>query len=193
MTRISLRLLVLSLFAAGVALLPARTAMAASTRVAADLIPERASIQPGSTLWVALRLRPPEGWHTYWSNPGDSGLATTIAWTLPIGLSAGPISWPRPERLLLGPLAIYAYEDVAVLLIPIKIPAQFSQNQQVTLSADASWVVCKDVCIPEQTTLKLVLPVAEHPAPVDPSVAALFSNARAKLPQLSPWPMDCAS
>ena len=190
MKRVAFGALVLSLLVAAVTLIPAGMAMAAPNRVAADLISETTSVKPGSTMWVALRLRPPQGWHTYWSNPGDSGLATTIDWALPTGFAAGPIAWPRPERLLLGPLAIYAYEGEAVLLTPIKIPAQLSQNQQVKLNADASWVVCKDICIPEQAKLNLTLPVAEHPAPVDPSVAALFSGARAALPEVSPWPIS---
>src|ERR1700704_6076553 len=91
-------LLALSFGAAALAPSPAVAATNAPTRVAADLVSETNSIQPGTTLWVALRLQPPAGWHTYWSNPGDSGLATSIDWALPAGLLAGPMAWPRPER-----------------------------------------------------------------------------------------------
>jgi len=119
-------------------------ATSAPTRVAADLIPETTSIQPGTTLWVALRLQPPAGWHTYWSNPGDSGLATRIDWALPAGLVAGPMAWPRPERLPTGPLVIYGYDGEAVLLTPIAVSTQLVAGQPATLSAEANWVVCNE-------------------------------------------------
>jgi len=184
-----LGLLALSVGAA--ALGPSRAVAATSTptRVAADLISETVSIQPGATLWVALRLQPPAGWHTYWSNPGDSGLATSIDWALPAGLVAGPMAWPRPERLPIGPLVIYGYDGEAVLLTPITVSAQFVAGQPVTLSAEASWVVCNETCIPEQASLKLTLPVSDSAAPINQSAKALFEKARAELPEISPWPV----
>ncbi|MBV9063180.1 MAG: thiol:disulfide interchange protein, partial [Alphaproteobacteria bacterium] len=164
-------------------------ATSAPTRVAADLIPETTSIQPGTTLWVALRLQPPAGWHTYWSNPGDSGLATRIDWALPAGLVAGPMAWPRPERLPTGPLVIYGYDGEAVLLTPIAVSTQLVAGQPATLSAEANWVVCNETCIPEQASLELTLPVSDSAAPRNQSAKALFARARAELPEISPWPV----
>jgi thiol:disulfide interchange protein DsbD len=55
------------------------------------------------------------GWHTYWQNPGDSGLPTTIEWKLPAGVTAGPIQWPAPHALPAGPLVNYGYEGEVYL------------------------------------------------------------------------------
>ena len=73
--------------------------------VTASIIAEHDSVAPGTSLWIALKLDIREGWHTYWRNPGDSGAATSITWTLPDGFSAGEILWPYPERQYVGPVA----------------------------------------------------------------------------------------
>ena len=79
--------------------MPARAAAPADELVKADLLAEPASIAPGQTFWVGVRLRMKEHWHTYWRNPGDSGEATSITWDLPQGFKAGPIQWPTPNRI----------------------------------------------------------------------------------------------
>ena len=93
-------------------LLLATTAFAESTapaglHVSASLIAETKNIVPGQPLHLALRQHIQAGWHTYWSNPGESGLPTMIDWSLPIGFSAEPISWPIPERFTAGPVVGY--------------------------------------------------------------------------------------
>src|SRR5580700_6467224 len=95
-----------ALFGALALLVTAGTAMPAQAAgalrladpVKAELVPEAQSIAPGQRLWVDLHLTMAPGWHTYWRNPGDSGLPTEIAWQLPAGFTAGAIAWPVPER-----------------------------------------------------------------------------------------------
>jgi thiol:disulfide interchange protein DsbD len=68
-------------------------------------------IGPGKPLWLGLQLRHATGWHTYWKNPGDSGLPTELHWTLPSGWQASAIEWPLPQRVQIGALANYGYEN----------------------------------------------------------------------------------
>jgi thiol:disulfide interchange protein/DsbC/DsbD-like thiol-disulfide interchange protein len=151
--------------------------------VAARLVPDSGSVVPGGTLWVDLHLEIAPGWHTYWRNPGDSGLPTEIAWKLPAGFSAGDIAWPVPERFVLGKIGNYGYQGSADLLVPIAAPANLSPGAAVHLEANASWLVCSDICIPGEAKLALDLPVsAERPA-AEPSVAALFAAVRDRLPK----------
>ena len=82
------------------------------------LIPETRDIAPGDSVWMAVRLRMKEHWHTYWRNPGDTGLPTEIKWTLPSGFTAGPIQWPVPSRMPYADLMNYGYENEVVLLQP---------------------------------------------------------------------------
>src|SRR5258708_13106966 len=91
--------------------------------VEAQLVADRSAAQPGKPVLVGLRLRMEPQWHTYWRNPGDSGLPTRIQWLLPEGWKAGEIQWPYPQLLPVGPLMNYGYEDEVVLLAELTPPA----------------------------------------------------------------------
>jgi len=150
-------------------------------RVEAQLIAERESVQPGKPMPVGLKLRMADHWHTYWKNPGDSGLPTRIQWVLPEGWKAGEIQWPYPKPLPIGPLLNYGYED-EVLLVTEITPSAAAKPGKYALKAKADWLVCKDVCIPEKGELDINLTVAAAEGPPDMRVAAHFERARAQLP-----------
>ena len=149
--------------------------------VTARLVPELSAVAPGATLWIDLHLDIAPGWHTYWRNPGDSGLPTEIAWTLPAGFNAGDIVWPVPERFVVEGLGNYGYRDAVDLLIPITVGQDVKLGATAHLEAVASWLVCSDICIPGDAQLALALPVAA--AAPDPSATGLFAAARSRLPK----------
>ncbi len=126
----------------------------------ATLSLESPKAAPGSTVWAMLTLTPEEHWHTYWRNPGDSGIPTTIDWTLPEGYSAGAIEWPAPQAIPVGPLMNYGYHGAAQLLVPLTVPGTAAPGDTVTLRADAKWLVCEDVCVPEEAKLDIPLAIA---------------------------------
>src|SRR5712691_2397942 len=166
-----------------VAPVPVVAATLPADPVAARLVPEAVAIVPGGTLWVDLHLDIAPGWHTYWRNPGDSGLPTEIAWDLPAGFRAGEVAWPAPERFVLGAIGNYGYHGSADLLVPIAAPADLKPGGTTHLAANASWLVCSDICIPGEAKLALDLPVSAAPASPDPSVAARFAAVRDHLPK----------
>src|SRR5438045_6533738 len=147
----------------------------------ARLVPELAAITPGATLVLDLHLDIAPGWHTYWRNPGDSGLPTEIAWTLPADFTAGDIVWPVPERFVVEGLGNYGYRDAVDLLIPITVGQGVKLGATAHLDAVASWLVCSDICIPGDAKLAFALPVAA--AAPDPSATGLFAAARSRLPK----------
>jgi len=160
--------------------------------VEADLIAERTTAQPGQPAVVGLRLRMAEHWHTYWKNPGDSGLPTRIQWELPAGWKAGPIKWPYPTRLPIGPLLNYGYEDEVVLLSELTPPATTPEGTY-KVRAKAEWLVCKDICIPEKGELDLEVPVAKGAAASNPRYRANIERAYAMLPvEATGWKFDSA-
>ena len=150
------------------------------------------SIGPGQSFRVALVLDLAAGWHTYWRNPGDSGRATTIAWTLPAGFRAGRIEWPAPQRFVLAPLVNFGYAKTAVYLVRIHAPATLRPPAPVTLHADASWLVCSDVCIPQSAKLALTLPTQPTAGAADPAAAALFAHAVDGLPRPATGSIEAA-
>lgn len=156
-------------------------------KVEASLIAERPAIAPGETVTIGLKETIRAGWHTYWVNPGDAGQPTQIDWKLPEGWTAGKIQWPYPIRLPVGPLMDYGYEKEVVLLTDVTAPKDAKPGETVTLNAHASWLVCSEVCVPEETDLSITLPVAAALPPADPKNTGLFAATRGKLPHASPW------
>lgn len=144
--------------------LPLAGSSAAQTeQVRAELIahaPQGA--KPGSEVWLGLKLTHEPHWHTYWKNPGDSGQATELQWSLPSGLQAGPIAWPTPQVLRIGSLINYGYEQTVLLAVPVQVSPDFKPsviNPTVDIGLKANWLVCKTECIPQEASFSLKLPV----------------------------------
>ena len=138
-------------------------------------------VGPGKTLWAGLQITHQPGWHTYWKNPGDSGLPTRMQWTLPQGLGAGDIAWPTPKKIPIGTLANFGFEGTVLLPVPLVVAPNFSQSASgaLTLQLQASWLVCKLECIPQEGRFALELPTRTSSA----LHSAAFSNAWAAAPQ----------
>ncbi len=168
---------------------PAVAQIGPGPKVHAQLIAETGEVAPGKSVTVAMEEDIAPGWHTYWSNPGEAGLPSEIKWSLPQGWKASAIAWPYPKRLPVGPLMNYGYEGKVWLLTTITAPADAKPNDIVTLKAAADWLVCKEVCIPEDTTLSLSLTVSTAPAAPYATVKEQFDAARTRIPAASPWPV----
>jgi len=173
------------LMASLVALLLLPGARAESVRVDAvqvELIAPQTALKAGEAAWVGLRLQHDPHWHTYWRNPGDSGLATTLEVEAPAGVRVDPLQWPLPSRFLIAPLASYGYEDEVVLPFRVELPAAAAPSR-LRLRARASWLMCREVCIPGEATLSLDLPVLPADGVPGLSVhAPLFERTLAALP-----------
>jgi len=135
-------------------------------------------VAPGKPVWLGLAIEHQPHWHTYWKNPGDSGLPTTLVWTLPAGVAAGDIAWPTPKRLPVGPLVNYGYEDKLLLPVPLTVAPDF-KARTLDVKLSAQWLVCKDVCIPQQGEFTLSIPVQSTTA----LHAALFDAAQRAVPR----------
>lgn len=156
-------------------------AVVTTERVRAELVahaPE--GVAPGQPLWLGLSITHQPEWHTYWKNPGDSGLPTQLEWQLPAGLEAGAIAWPLPKIIRVGPLANYGYEDRLLLPVPVQVASDFQapDGDTLTIRLHASWLVCRVECIPEEGNFTLQLPVRSATA----LHAQAFAAAQARQP-----------
>lgn len=155
-------------------------------QVEVRLVPATTQVRPGERLTLGLHQRIAPHWHTYWRNPGDSGLATRLDWQLPAGAQAGPIQWPIPQHFDIGPVTNYGYADAVTLLTEVSLPSTLAVGSQVPIEVEANWLVCHELCIPQKARLGLSLPVVAADAPASP-IDPLITQARAQLPQSPAW------
>lgn len=151
-----------------------------------ELISEYDAVVPGQSFDLAVRFDLEEHWHIYWKNPGASGLSTTIDWVLPESIEAGEIQWPAPERIQLGGLVNYGYEEEAVFIVTLQAPEDLKLGSDLTISANLFWLICKETCLPGEAVLNLVLPVASEAEPS--AEATAFAEARNRQARAAhPW------
>ncbi len=142
--------------------IPSVSAVVQTEQVHVELVAHAPQgVAPGQPLWLGLQLQHQPHWHTYWKNPGDSGLPTQLQWTLPAGVTAGDIAWPSPQKITIGSLANLGYEGTVLLPVPLSLGKDFqpplSGDLEVRLAA--SWLVCKETCIPQEGRFVLHVPV----------------------------------
>jgi thiol:disulfide interchange protein DsbD len=167
------------------ALAASNSADAAHLHVQLLVLPQ--SLNRGASADAGLYFKLEPGWHIYWKNAGDSGEPPHMRWTLPDGITAGPLKFPAPKRLPLGPLMDFGYEDEALFPFTLNV-AKTAKPGPAILHAKVDWLVCREVCIPGKAELEEVRPVADHPVKAV-SLAAdagLFKRLSSRIPQAQP-------
>ena len=155
------------------------SSVVSTTEVRAELLAHAPQgVGAGQPLWLGLQLTHQPEWHTYWLNPGDSGLPTVLEWTLPAGVTAGEIAWPTPKKIPIGNLANYGYEGTVLLPVPLTVAPGF-KGEQLSVRLKASWLVCRRECIPQEGEFVLNVPVRGSSA----AHGVAFEAARKASPQ----------
>jgi len=160
----------------------ALVATGADFQTQADLLLDHEVAAPGQTILAGVRLQMPEGWHTYWKNPGDSGMATDIQWRLPRGLTAGDIQWPVPEKHDFEGFVTYVFHQEVVLRVPLTIGADAPLGP-AEIRATVKWLECKETCIPGQGEVAAALTLAREPR--KSANASILEDAAQRLPARS--------
>jgi thiol:disulfide interchange protein DsbD len=130
-----------------------------------------------------FKLEP--GWHVYWKNPGDAGEPPHIKWTLPQGITIGPLQFPIPKRLPLGPLMDFGYENEVLFPFAIRATSDLTSGP-VTLRAHVDWLVCRGSCIPEKTDLEIKRVVGGSAGGGNPEDAGIYVRLAKNIPQPTP-------
>jgi DsbC/DsbD-like thiol-disulfide interchange protein len=167
--------LALALFGA-----PAAAQPVGPRHVQIELVAETDRPAPGGEVTLAFASRPDPGWHAYWENPGDAGFPASAEWTLPQGVTAGPIRFPVPQRLIISTLMNYVYEGPFAELVTLRLPAD--ARGDIPVAVTLSYLVCTDaICVPEKAELKTLLTVGDGAIP--PDRRARFDGWRKALPK----------
>ncbi|WP_030538777.1 protein-disulfide reductase DsbD [Sphingobium sp. DC-2] len=150
--------------------------------IRAALVAETAAPAPGRTAMIAFSMKPDDGWHGYWENPGDAGVGMSVKWTLPKGVSIGALRYPVPETLLISGLMNHVYEGPYAVLAPLTVAADVPVGTALPIRGKAEWLVCTDkVCVPESAELALNLTAGDGAATAED--ASRFDAWRARLPR----------
>jgi DsbC/DsbD-like thiol-disulfide interchange protein/cytochrome c biogenesis protein CcdA len=157
------------------------SAPVATKRATASLITDRDSVVPGGQVRIALRLRLADGWHTYWRNPGEAGVAVELSTSLPEGGTAGPIAWSAPERISEGTVTTYGYSGEVIFPMTVTLaPGVNAVSGEMT----AHYLVCKDICVPEEASFQLDVPAGPGTVSAEEK---LFRRHDQSVPRASPW------
>ncbi len=149
------------------------------THIQPRLVAESAAPAAGSTVMVAIDMRTEKGWHGYWKNPGEAGVAPILKWTLPNGVTVGEPRFPVPHPLNVAGLINYVFEGDHALLLPLSVPKGLAPGTKLPLVLDANWLACTDeVCVPESGRFTLDLVVGDG----TPTERARFDGWRRALP-----------
>jgi len=143
-------------------------------------------VQVGQPLWLGLQLTHQPEWHTYWRNPGDSGLPTQLDWELPSGLHVQETLWPLPRKLKAGPLTNYGYDGTALLVTPVIVQPEWQATSTVAIRLRANWLVCRLECIPQEGEFSLQLPTHTSAAADAAAFETVLRQQASPLPSAVP-------
>ena len=155
-----------------------------------QLVVPASAINRGAAADAGLYFKIDPGWHVYWKNAGDAGEPPHMKWTLPEGITAGPLEFPAPKRLPLGPLMDFGYEDE--VLFPFKVTvADAAKPGWAILHAKVDWLVCQASCIPGKAELEVTRGIASPPSKSAfiPQDLDLFKRLSSRLPKPLPEEM----
>ena len=148
----------------------------------AELVADVESIQPGTPFRAGVLIRMPEHWHTYWLNSGDSGMPPKMDWQWPAGFTAGPILWPAPKTFDESPVVSFGYDHEVLLAREIRPPENIKADTNYDIGVNISWLVCRKVCVPRTSRLRLTLPARAEPPVKSAKWESVFDRAKRAIP-----------
>lgn len=161
---------------------PASAQQPRQNNLTVELVAETDNPASGGEVTLAFAATPDPGWHGYWKNPGDAGLETRLDWTLPQGVTAGPLQYPVPTRLLIAGIMNYVYKGSFTNLVTLKLPAGLAPGTKLPIAVRADYLVCTDeICVPETENLAIALTVGD--GTITPERRARFDTWRRALPK----------
>ena len=167
--------------AAGTAVVAGAQDRVVNPHVTVSLVPEFQGAVPGSPLHLAVRFQLEPGWHIYWENPGQAGIATNVNWSVSPGIGVGALDWPVPELLPISGIITHVHHGDVVLVTRLSLPSK-PPLSPVRIGAALRYGVCRDLCLPGSAELSLELPWVAGTARPDPAwrqVARLLANRQA--------------
>lgn len=154
-----------------------------------DLVSRDTTVRPGQPARLGLLFTIDPGWHIYWNGYTTTGIPPSVEWTLPEGVTASDLEFPAPMRHIGdGDILDHIYENSVLLPVTVQIPASSKSGESIVVQARVEFLVCKDMCIGDNATLSISLPVSDSTPVPTPAHAAAFTSSESRLPR--PMPTD---
>ncbi len=161
--------------------------------VEARLISSHSTIRAGEPFTIGLQFTIDPTWHTYWINPGETGIPTSLKLDLPAGFTAGELQFPVPKKFITDygfgvREAGYGYESSVVHPVTITPPTDLKPGETITLSGRSAFLMCDPhTCIPGKADLSITLQTGtESVTAPEKGVIDFFTN---KLPKTIEAPL----
>lgn len=135
-------------------------------------------------VYLGVEIQMPPGWKTYWRMPGEAGgVPPEFDWSQSNNLKSANVLYPAPRRLTDKSGSVIGYQDT--VLFPVELTAQ-DASKPIHIKLTASYGVCKELCIPAEAALEVMVP---HDADHSPSIAEAVTMVPRKQPDESKDPV----
>ena len=151
----------------------AETPLVKNTQYGLSISSNTTLISDDEPTTIALHIQMPPKSHTYWKNPGDSGLPINVSWTLTDDngndvtiddmITIGDIQWPTPVVFEYADIVGYGYEEHVTLLVDVTRKVSWPTETNMMLHAAVSWLECDVLCIPQQKDVTIELKAVNGP------------------------------
>ncbi len=133
---------------------------------------EFSEIHPGDSGILAITLEIDEGWHTYWPGVSDSGMGFKLEIDTSESITLEDPIWPTPKRYLQpGEILDFIYEETATVLVPFRIAGDASVGELLVFDIDADYLVCEEVCLPENASALASIAVIDAQSTKSPTAS----------------------
>jgi DsbC/DsbD-like thiol-disulfide interchange protein len=119
----------------------------------------------------------PEGWKTYWRNPGDAGgVPPSFDWSKSENLASAQVLYPAPRRFTDSSGDTVGYKGSVVF--PVRLTPK-DPKKPIDLRLTLDYGVCKEICIPGEAALTLAI-APEHGAGVPSEITEALARVPAR-------------
>lgn len=149
--------------------------------VAVSFISDVESVKPGDPFTIAIKFTIADDWHIYWRNPGDSGIPTMVELNSPEKFNVSEWKWPVPKSIPFDDMLNFGYEKEVLLIAYVYPGRTLPTGKQFTFTANVSWLVCKEKCLPGKDLLSLTIKTSDETI-ADEKNKELIEKYKALLP-----------
>lgn len=130
--------------------------------VTVKAVTEKSYYRAGDIVNTLFEYSMRDGWHIYWVNPGDAGLATEIDWNLPSTYGDVYYQYSIPNKYVSSDIGDYGYKPKAKIISSFRLPKVLPKDTIINLTITAKWLRCREICVPGADTLNIQININEE-------------------------------